>query len=120
MADYFVCSLTVPVYKSVYCVVHDLLGNPQHSRDMSGIGIQLGSLHAQHQLRNISGLVSDSLDIRDHLQRCRNHPQIPCNRLLSGDQRQASGFDISLHIIDYPVSADDFHFQIFILAVNGS
>ena len=89
MAYYLVCRITVSGYKGMDRIMDDFLRHLKHTGYMPGISIQITSLQPQKKFGNIRSLISDTLNIRYHLQGSRYHTQIPCNRLLPGYQGKA-------------------------------
>ena len=120
MPDHLIRGPAVTVYKSTYRIMHDFLSHLQHTRNMPGISIQITIPQTKHQLRNIRSLIPNPLNIRYYLQGGGYHPQIPCNRLLPGNQGKTLGFNASFHIIDHPISPDNLLLQICILIFHRS
>ena len=66
------------------------------------VGVQM-----QHDLGNIAGLVSDALDVGDHLEGGGHLAQVPRHRLLAQKQRQAAVLDFMLRGVDLAVPRND-------------
>ena len=73
----------------------------------------------RYNLRNITCLVTDTLDIRDHFQHGRDQTQIACNRLLLQQQFEAHGLDFAFLAVDLLINADGGSRQLDIALKQG-
>ena len=58
-------------------------------------------------LGDIGGMVTDALNVRDHLHGSGDAAQVACHRLLTQQQRHAAVLDVPLHVVDAGVPLHD-------------
>ena len=98
------CKGQVTADKRIQAVGHHFNGCLRHAVDMRVVTARTGQI--RYNLRNITCLVTDTLDIRDHFQHGRDQTQIACNRLLLQQQLEAHGLDFTFLAVDLLIDAD--------------
>ena len=82
-------------------------GEPRHLDDL---GLRRDATEARQpagRLGDVDRVVAHPLEVVRDLERGGQHPEVPCHRLLEGQQVDAHLLELDLHLVDDPVAGDD-------------